>query len=233
MKTLLIAASALTATVAVPAAAQTNVQYGGQTNLTARIGQLQTRLQAGLQAGAIDRSEAPALRTQLRSLRQLERQYAAGGLTGQERADLQQRMRVLRQQFRMAEGNRADYYDQRYGWVDDTRVQTGYYGNGYGTGYYNGYPSTGYGTGYAVGGPYEAVRPGVSSGLGGVLGGVLGNVLGVGTNVGGLLGSLFGVPTQLQNTYRDTSNIYYRSDGRNVYGIDARTNTVVSVHPVR
>ncbi len=33
--------------------------------------------------------------------------------------------------------------------------------------------------------------------------------------------------------YRDGGNVYYRTDGRRVYEINARTNRVIRIHPVR
>ncbi len=33
--------------------------------------------------------------------------------------------------------------------------------------------------------------------------------------------------------YRDNNSVYYRSDGQRVYEIDARTNQVIRIHPVR
>jgi hypothetical protein len=109
MKKLLIAlAAGSTIGLAAPAAAQfgtqTNVNAGGGVGIDNRIAQLETRLQAGIQSGAIDRTEARNLRTQLRALTRLQRQYSYNGLTQQERQDLQARLRTLRQQFRMADG---------------------------------------------------------------------------------------------------------------------------------
>jgi hypothetical protein len=98
---ILAAASALA--VGAPAAAQ----YG-DSNFDYRITELQQRLQAGVQNGAITRQEAVFLRDQLRELRQLERQFASDGLSGRERDILQQRVQSLRERIRMAERNGMD-----------------------------------------------------------------------------------------------------------------------------
>ncbi|CAA9251725.1 MAG: hypothetical protein AVDCRST_MAG93-1789, partial [uncultured Chloroflexia bacterium] len=66
-------------------------------NFSVRIDQLRARLQAGVQNGSISRREAGPIRQQIRQLNQLERQYGANGLSSQERAALQHRIRMIRQ----------------------------------------------------------------------------------------------------------------------------------------
>src|SRR5687768_1529901 len=129
MKQLLLAMTALGAlATAAPAAAQygqTNVNAGGAVGISNRITQLDARLQAGIRAGAIDRAEAISLRRELRQLRRLEYQYSRNGLTAQERADLQARIRDFRQDLRVAGGASVRY--DRYGNpIDDDD----YYGRG-------------------------------------------------------------------------------------------------------
>ena len=97
-------------------------------------------------------------------------------------------------------------------------------------------------TGYrGQGGPYGDVddddlddarvvcerRPGVT----GVIDTMLGrsNCYTVGSRVDSNLGA---VPYEYRNTYRDGGGYYYRSDGRRIYRIDARTNTVVEIFPM-
>jgi hypothetical protein len=206
------AASALV--IAAPAAAQPG--YGGQqdsyrggnadANLSARINQLQMRLQVGVQNGSISRREAMPLRQQLRQLTQLERQYARNGISGQERGELQRRMRDLRQGIRRADGNdqaRWDGYDREDGYGrDDQR------------------------SGYSDEGQYRQPR----SGLGGVIDSVLG---GRGLSVGQRASSgLYGLQGGYRDQYRDGNGAYYRTDGRQIYQIDARTQTVVRVYPM-
>jgi hypothetical protein len=225
MKKLLILMAAGTAAIAAPAAAQTGnngYAYGNQNmvnaqasaNIQSRIMQLETRLQAGIQSGAITRSEATNLRQQVRTLTRLERQYSRNGLTQAERQDLQQRLRAVRQQFRMADGGGNGQ------WADNDMEAGGYYGQG---------------------GAYEEVTSCGRSGGGGLIGSVLGSVLG-GNNRGSngsdnciepgerAPSNLGVVPYELRGQFRDGNGIVYRSDGRNVYQIDVRTNTVLRVY---
>jgi hypothetical protein len=210
MKILLTAMTAACALgAAAPAAAQyVNANAGGAVGIDNRIAQLETRLQAGIQAGVIDRSEAMSLRQDLRDLRRTERLYSRNGLSQQERMDLQARIREVRTDLRMADGGRFDN-DRRYGSNNDD----GYYGQG---------------------GPYEeADNYNACQDRGGV-GGLIDNVLGqgcanlrVGARVSSNLGS---VPYEYRGQYRDGNGYYYRSDGRNIYQIDARTNTVLRIY---
>ena len=115
MKRLYLAMTAVSALVAVPAAAQyaqPNVNAGGTTGVQNRIGQLQTRFQAGLDQGTISRREARPLRQQMRTLVDLEASYRADGLTREERVDLRQRIRSLHEQIRVADGGAYDRYDR-------------------------------------------------------------------------------------------------------------------------
>jgi hypothetical protein len=245
MKTVLLSMAAMGAlTVAMPAAAQVygqgNLNAAGAAGISTRIAQLDARLSAGVQAGVIDRTEAQRLRPQLRELRRLERQYSVNGLTRQERMDLQQRMRTLRQDIRLADNGRYDR-DNRYGnWMDDdaddqysARVDRNRDGwddrdidrDGRWDDDVRG-----------QGGPYEEAypvcdEPQQRGGLGGVLDSVLGrggsSCLGVGQRVSG---NLSAVPYEYRNQYRDGGGVYYRTDGRQIYQIDARTNTVLRVY---
>jgi hypothetical protein len=219
---------------AVPASAQyypnNQSSYGNQNqynnqanvNLSARITQLQARLQAGVQSEAITRSEAVPIRQQIRDLIRLDRQYSMNGYTGQERAALQQRIRQVRQQLRLADGGANGQYNQ---W-DTEDVYTQGYQQGYNPGYQQGYQQPnqqGYNPSYQQG--YQ--QPAQQGGIAGVVNQLLG--------VGGLqvgqraTGNLYGVPSQYQNQYRDGNGVYYRSDGRRIYQIDARSQTVIRV----
>ena len=44
--------------------------------------------------------------------------------------------------------------------------------------------------------------------------------------------NLYGVPYEYQDRFRDGYGVYYRSDGRAIYEIDARNRTVVRIHPM-
>jgi hypothetical protein len=243
MKTILLAMSAVSAiAAAAPAAAQyakpyaeryqgqyQNQYYGQATangNFDARINQLQARLDAGVQQGAINSRDAWSLRRELRDITRLEAQYGTDGLDMRERAYLQQRLSAVGQQIQVADRGAGDRYGrgERYGTYDNG----GYDRQGYGS---NGAYANGYS---GQGGPYEEVdQADVCQNRGGV-GGVVdalvgGGCLRVGQRATANLG---GVPYDYRGQYRDGGGVYYRSDGRAIYQIDARTNTILEVYPV-
>jgi hypothetical protein len=227
MKKAFLALAAGAAFAAVPASAQyANVNAGA--GIQNRIAQLDARLQAGVQSGAITRVEAQSLRPQVRELRRLERQYSLNGLSPTERQDLQARIRTVRQQLRQADNNWGNRYTN---WGDDDYA----YGSGYGQqGYYG--QQQGY---YGQGGPYEPGYQQVSQVCGtrgsGLLGNLLGSILGgdrdncveVGERVTGNLGA---VPYQYRDEFRDGGGVVHRSDGQHIYQIDARTGTVLRIY---
>ena len=264
-KTIMTMAAASALAIGAPAAAQS-----AQSNIDLRVDRLQTELQAGVRSGAISRAEAPALREQLRQVRQIERQYSRNGLTRAERQDLRNRVQNLRQQIRFAERrgdnrygqanvygqgnaygqagwidrNRDGWDDRDYDrdgrWDDDIRQGYGQYGSsqwmdrnrdGWDDRDYNrdGRIDSGY---YGQGGPYEEIDACESrGGIGGIIASVFGrdDCLRVGQRA---TGNLYAVPYEYRNMYRDGYGTYYRSDGRAIYRIDARTNTVVGVYPM-
>jgi hypothetical protein len=242
MRKLLIAMTAVsTLAVAAPAAAQWNNQNNVNANanvnggIDSRIARLDARIQAGVQSGAIDRTEARNLRMQLRELTRLDRQYSRNGYTQQERADLQTRVRTFRDQLRLADGGGTGY---GYGYGNQGYGNQGYGNQGYGN---QGNSNQGYGNngnnGYGVGGPYdECVDNGSDrGGIGGIFDSIFGGGSNRGTcaglNVGSRVsGNLGAVPYQYRAQFRDGNGVYYRSDGNNIYQIDARTNTVVRVY---
>jgi hypothetical protein len=187
-------------------------QYGNQANttLSARIDQLRVRLQAGVQSGSITRGEAAPIREQIRELNRLDRQFSTNGYSGQERAALQQRIRQVRQQLRMADNGASGRYNQ---WDAE---------EGYSQGYQQGY-NPGYQQGYNPGYQQPVQQGGIA--------GVVNQLLGVGgLQVGQRASSnLYGIPPQYQNQYRDGNGVYYRTDGRRIYQIDARSQTVVRI----
>jgi hypothetical protein len=211
-----------------PSGAQAYGNGYGNGNASARIGQLQTRLQEGVRSGAINRQEALPLRQQLRDLIRLNQQYAYNGYTGQETSTLQQRIRSIRQQLRQADGGAQGRYAQ-------SDLDDGYTNHGYASGRIDSnndgwddrdYNRNGRLDDDAVAYPQQAPR----SGLGGLIDSVLGrSSLQVGQRASA---NLSAVPYQLQSQYRDGGGFYFRSDGRNVYQIDARTQVVVRVFPV-
>ena len=228
MKKLLTAMTAVSALMAAaPAAAQTGYQQpynnGYNTNYNAnangavgienRLARIEARIQAGLQSGAIDQREARNLRWQLRQLSRLDRQYGRNGYTQAERADMQQRLRTFREQLRMADGG----------------------GNGYG-------PYADTNNNYGQGGPYEEAYCDSRNDRGGIAG-LFDSIFGGGTSASDscyglqvgqrVTGNLGAVPYEYRNQYRDGSGYYHRSDGRTIYRIDARTQTVIGVYPIR
>ncbi|HEX8124915.1 MAG TPA: hypothetical protein VF548_04970 [Allosphingosinicella sp.] len=269
----LAATSAIAAmAAAAPASAQSagygnqgygNQGYGNQGygSVEVRADQLQARLQAGVRNGAISRSEAMPLRQQLRELSRLESLYSRDGISGRERADLQQRINSLRQGIRMAErsgddrygrdDDRDDRYSDRYGRDDrygrgDRDVDSRYDRNNDG---WDDRDSDRDGR-WDVESRYDSNRDGYDdrdlnrdgrwdndqgyqqSGDRGVVGQILDRVTGngglrVGQRVSSDLGS---VPYAYRSQYRDSDNFYYRSDSRNIYQIDARSQTVVRVY---
>ncbi len=197
---------------------QYNNQYAnqGNVNISARIDQLRVRLQSGVQSGSITRGEAVPIRQQIRQINQLERQYALNGFSGQERANLLQRVRIVRQQLRIADNGANGRYTQ---WDAEDGYNQGYQQQGYGQGYSQGYQQQGYNQGYA--------QPVQQGGIAGIVSRVLsGGGLQVGQRA---TGNLYGVPYQYQGQYRDGNGVYYRSDGRRIYQIDARSQTVVRI----
>jgi hypothetical protein len=244
MRKLLFALTAVSGlAIAAPAAAQYNnqrYQYDTEMRTDAefndrldqRIDMIEDRLEAGIDAGSVDRTEARRLRAELRALTRLQRQYAANGLTVRERQDLQARLRTLRQNVRVADGGAYDR-DRRYGANDDW--DDGYSNNGVYRGQGGPYDSDGDGwddrdcdrDGDIDSGSCTADTRG---GLGGFIDTILGNGgLRVGQRV---TGDLYAVPSQYRDRYRDDSRYYYRSDGRRIYQIDTRTDVVARVYPM-
>jgi hypothetical protein len=245
MRKLLLAMTAVSGlAIAAPAAAQYNQGYQYDRNqprtdaefnarLDQRIDMIEARLEAGIDAGELDRNEVRNLRAQIRTLNRLHRDYAANGLTARERQELTTRLRTLRQEIRIADGGAYDR-DRRYGSNDDWN-DDGVYGNG---GVYSG-----------RGGPYDSDGDGWDDrdcdrdgdidsgsctttqqrpGLGGFLDTILGNGgLRVGQRV---TGDLYAVPSHVRDRYRDDSRFYYRSDGRRIYQIDTRTDVVTRIY---
>jgi hypothetical protein len=208
---------------------QNQTRAYANSSIAARIEQLQTRIQVGVQSGDISRQEARPLRQQLRQLKQLEYQYSRNGLTGRERAELQQRMRDLRRQVRLADGGgrgRYDRYDRDdYGRSDEQYDRVDRNNDGWDD---RDYDRDGRWDDDANNRPYQ--QPLQRGDVGGLIDGVLGTG---GLRVGQQASSdLSGVPYEYRDQYRDGNGVYYRSDGRSIYQINARTQTVVGVYPM-
>ncbi|MEA3051769.1 MAG: hypothetical protein QOG72_672 [Sphingomonadales bacterium] len=244
---------ALAATTAFAGAAPAAAQYAGGGYGQIRSDQLQVQLQAGIRSGAISRAEAMPLREQLMQLTRLERLYARDGISGRERADLQHRINDLRQGIRFAErsGGRYDRddnygrttgdgygrdgaYDRNNdGWDDRDSDRDGRWDvdsrndsnrDGWDDrdtdrdGRWDDDDRAGYGRGQVDDR------------------GVVGQIVDQVTGTGGLRvgqrasADLGGVPYAYRSQYRDGNGVYYRSDGRRIYQIDARTQAVVRIY---
>lgn len=249
-RTIMTMAAVSALAIGAPAISQT-----ANANWSNRVGNLQTQIQAGVQAGTITSAEAQPLREQYRLLNQMERQYSRDGLTRTERQDLQNRIQTLRNQIRLAARNDATRYRaaastmidvNRDGWDDRDTNRNGrlesaevrYTASGFVDVNRDGWDDRDVNRDgqldgvYAQGGPYEAVPVcRAPTGIGGVISSVLGRTnenctLQVGQRASA---NLYGVPVNLRTQYRDGSGVYYRSDGQNIYQIDARTQVVTRV----
>lgn len=240
---------ALAATTAFAGAAPAAAQYGAGYGAPIRSDQLQLQLQAGIRSGAISRAEAMPLRDRMLQLTRIERLYARDGISGRERADLQHRINALRQDIRIAERTG----DGRYGRDDDRYDRDGRADNAYDRNNdgWDDRDSNRDGR-WDVDARNDSNRDGWDDrdynrdgrwdndqGYGrdqvadrGVVGQVFDRVTGNGgLRVGQRVSSdLAAVPYAYRSDYRDGAGTYYRSDGRQIYQIDARTQTVVRVY---
>lgn len=212
MKKTLFAITALSALcAAMPAAAQYRDRYSNQqgfdASFQARLDALETRIDAGVRQGSISRREAGNLHRELTGLGLMEDRLSSDGLTRVERDQLQRRLRLVRDRIRVADGGAYDRDDRWTDYEEDDR--SGYYGRG---------------------GPNEDVCE-ERGGIGGLVDNALGrdNCFRVGQRVGS---GLYAVPNDYRDRYRDGRGVYYRSDGRRIYEIDARTDTVIEIHRI-
>jgi hypothetical protein len=190
-------------TIAAPAMAQSNLNANAGIGISNRIAQMETRINAGVRTGEIDRRESRALRYQLGQLQRMEQHYLRDGLTAEERRDLQQRLRMLRQDVRLADG-RGNGYDR---WDDDQ---------------YTGQGGPLEGDGWVV-----DDSGGSRSGFAGLFDNFLGRG---GMQVGQqVTGNLYAVPGEYRTQFRDNNRAYFRSDGNRIYEIDADTHTIVRI----
>lgn len=250
MNRIMIILAATTAlTVSVPAAAQ----YRGGANVQLRVDQLRTELQAGVRSGDISRSEAVPLREQLRQLAQLERRYGVNGLSGRERADLQHRINSLRQSIRFATRNNDRRYDRDDRFDRDSRYDRDERGvdrrddrdddwddrdgrwdvDSRNDGNRDGWDDRDHDRDGRWDDDDDRYDRDEVSGNGnrGLIGQVIDSVTGggglqVGQRVSANLGP---VPYEYRGQFRDGNGAYYRSDGRRIYQIDARTHVVARV----
>lgn len=188
--------------------------YDGQAaaglSVDQRLDQLETRLEAAVDSGAIGTREARGLRRQLDEIDALESRYATGGISAEEQRDLQQRLRAVRRDIRLADRGAYDRYERSDDWAD---YNDGYAGQG---GPYEG-------DGWVVASDVQA-----RSGVAGIFDALLGTGgLRVGQRV---RGNLYAVPSDYRDQFRDNGEVYFRSDGNRIYEIDADTDTVVRIY---
>jgi hypothetical protein len=188
--------------------------YANQNNsyandMSMRVRQLQARLDEGVRMRLISQRAARPIREEIRQIAHLERHFSTYGYSGQQRASLQQRIRIVSQQLRRADRGAQGRYaewdrEDQYGW--DAHNNRG--------------PNYG----------YQQHQPTQPTGIAGLINSILG---GGGLQVGQRAPSgLYGVPYQHQAHFRDGNGVYYRSDGRQIYQIDARTHTVSQILPI-
>ena len=209
MNKLILALTATTAIIAVsPIQAQYSDRgYNGSNEISQRIDRLESRLQAGISSGAIDRDESRSIYRQIRDLNRLERQYKIDGLSESERQDLQQRIRDTRDQLRAADGARlAEGSDDEY---------------------YDRYASRNASSEYREVGQLCGIR----SGLSGFFGSLFGSeeCLTVGDRAPA---NLAAVPQQYRDQFRDSSRYHHRYLNGNVVQIDSRSGEITRIFDV-
>lgn len=231
---------------ATPAAAQWN---GGIVDTQS----LRAQIDDGVARGALSEEDAASLRSQLRGLANLQRQYAQDGLSGSEREDLRQRAQGLRNEIANAEGENPSYgrygngYGNSYQTYDNGRYapygnstydnrtydnrtygdrtyDNGAYPNRYGNGQYD--EDEGYSdNAYRRDRTYD--RDNSYDRDEGYDEG------GYGLRVGDrVTGGLYAVPNAYRYRFRDGDGVYYRYGNGSVYQIDARTGVVLRIYPL-
>ena len=222
MKTILMTMTALAAlAIAAPASAQ---PWNGQRS---QIGELQMQLDAGIRSGAITRREAMPLRSSLRELISLERQFSPNGFTGRENAALRQRSNLLSRQIRMAErdgytSNRGAGWDdrdddRRAGWGDrdgDRRDGSENYRDNDRRADWDSRNDRR--DGYAMDARFD--RPNRGDRFAGD------------ARVGQLATRrMVALPAQYRDEFRDTDDVYYRYDNRRIYRVNRTTDMILGL----
>ena len=231
------AASVFALAMAAPAGAQYRpapAPYYNSTGIDARIGQLRLRLDAELRRGTISRGEAALLRARLDQITRLQRLYLRGGLSARERADLDNRLREFRIALREASDRGGRYgrgdYDRDDDYRDNDRDDDRR-GNASGRGD-DDYDDDDDRDDDRI----DRNRDGLDDRDRDRDGRWQDDdddypnaTLRVGQRATTNLGI---VPYQYRDRYRDGGGVYYRSDGRAIYQIDARTNAIVRIYPL-
>ena len=212
MRTTFMTMAAIAAlSVAAPAAAQ---PWNGHRT---QSGVLQMQIDAGFRSGAISENEVMSLRDSLRQLVQLERRFSPNGISGRERAVLQQHGNALRHRISLAERtgygrsdrDRAawdDRYDRehRADWEsryvrDRDAAWEGRDGRGERFGADSRFDRPHRGDRFA-----GDVRVGQHATM-----------------------RMVALPRQYREEFRDNEDVYYRYDDRRIYQIDRRTDLIL------
>jgi hypothetical protein len=241
------AATLCALTMAAPAAAQYRAPYPGRyyqdRGMDAQIGQLRLRVDAEFRRGMISRGEAAALRARLDEMTRLQRLYYRNGLNSAERADLDRRLRDFRLALRDSADRgggygRGDYDRDRDYDRDDDRDRDDDYdrddddrrGDAYGRGDVDDDDGDDARIDRNRDGWDDRDRDRDGRWDDDVASGVAATgMLRVGQRATSNLG---GVPYEYRDRYRDGGGVYYRSDGRAIYQIDARTNAIIRVYAI-
>jgi hypothetical protein len=236
-------------------------EVDSRASVSVHIAQLRARLDAGVRSGAISRTEADPLNRQIYELQQLHAQFSRNGISGRENSELRHRITAVRQALRSAEsrrggwgGDRDDRYedrDDRWGGTMD-RNRDGYddrdlnrdgrisdsewrtAGDDRRDDRWEDRDDRSDGRWEDRDDRWEERSDDRRSGG---IGGVIQDVLGVGgLRVGQRVSAnarLGAVPSEYRSRFRDGDGVYYRSDGRSVYQIDARTDVVLRIYDIR
>ena len=130
MNRILLATAGVAAlAIATPASAQGNIIRdglasilgGGGASIDGRLNDLNLHIQTSYQRGDISRTEASRLQAEVTDLSRREQAYRSGGLSRDERNDLQQRLQVLEGRIQQAGYDRDDRYDRDDGYGRDDR----------------------------------------------------------------------------------------------------------------
>jgi hypothetical protein len=205
MKKALLALSAGAAiAMAAPASSQSwgANGYADSQAIFDRIEQLEERLYTGLESGAITWREARSLRRDLRDLIRLERRYGSDGLSQDERRQLMQQIRLVRNDLREADGGRSRFAE----WRDLDEAAANYQ-------------------------QVSQVCLQQAVGIDSVIRRIFGadNCLRVGERASV---NLAGVPSPYRSQFRDGNGRVYRYVQGNVIELDARSGVVTRIYDV-
>jgi hypothetical protein len=228
-KILLATAGMAALAIAAPASAQSGnvIQngiasiLGGGSRIDARLSNLNLSIQNSYQRGDISQRQAVQLQGDVTNLSRRERSYRAGGLSRDERNDLEQRMQVLEGRVQQAGYDRDDRYsnDDRYG--NDDRYSNDDRDDRYGR-------DDRWSDNDQRYGGRDGCPPGLARKNNGCL--PPGQAMRIGERYSNQYQQ---VPASYGERYRDTTRYLYRYNDGRIYQIERRTGVVVSVTAAR